>query len=102
MPNDSGRPAPIADALRRFLQQQGLAARVDQASVLEAWPSVVGPGVAAVTEPVSVGGDGTLFVAVKSSAWMAELAMMEREIVAAINRRSERYRVERIRWQLSR
>lgn len=100
-PNDKGRPEPLAAALRRFLDQRGMASRVEQASVLEAWPSLVGPTVAAVTRALAVSPDGTLFVAVRSSAWMSELAMMEREILGAVNRHGAGEPISRIRWQLS-
>jgi hypothetical protein len=33
---------------------------------------------------------------------MNELAMMEREILTAVNRRSERGKIAKIRWQLAR
>lgn len=101
MPNDPGRPEALGEALRRFLEQQGLAERVEQASVIDAWPSLVGPTVAAVTRPLAVAADGTLFVAVRTAAWMAELAMMEREILEQINRGITRAPVSRIRWQMA-
>lgn len=100
-PNDKGRPEPLAAALQRFLDARGIASRVEQASVLDAWPSLVGPTVAAVTRAVAVAPDGTLFVAVRTSAWMSELAMMEREILSAVNRHPLREPISRIRWQLA-
>lgn len=101
MPNDGGRPEPLGDALRRYLDQSGLAPRVEQAGVLEAWPQVVGPTVAAVTRPLAVAADGTLFVAVRSAAWMSELALLEREILARLREVSPRAPVARIRWQMA-
>ena len=100
-PNDKRRPEPLGAALQRFLDQRGLASRVEQAGVLDAWPGLVGPAVAAVTRPLSVAPDGTLFVAVRTSAWMNELAMMEREILTALNRSQPREPITRIRWQLA-
>jgi predicted nucleic acid-binding Zn ribbon protein len=114
MPNERRGATPLAEALRQFLSQSGLAGRLEQASVIEAWPGLVGPVVASATRPLAVAADGTLFVAVRTSAWMAELAMMERDILAAVNRRfapeagalasagSDRGRITRIRWQLAR
>jgi predicted nucleic acid-binding Zn ribbon protein len=102
MPNDNRGPEAMADAMRRFLAQSGFAGRVEQATVLEAWPAIVGPAVAAVTVPQSVAADGTLFVAVRSAAWMAELSMMEREILAAIRRTHESAGIARIRWMIAR
>jgi predicted nucleic acid-binding Zn ribbon protein len=114
MPNERGGATPLAEALRRYLSESGLAGRLEQASVIEAWPGLVGPVVASATKPLAVAADGTLFVAVRTSAWMAELAMMERDILAAVNRRfasgepenpapeRDRGRITRIRWQLAR
>jgi predicted nucleic acid-binding Zn ribbon protein len=102
MPDDRGRAEALADAMRRFLDQKGLAARVEQASVLETWPALVGPAVAEAARPLSITADGTLFVAVRTAAWMNELAMMEREILAALNRSGPRSPILRIRWQLAR
>jgi len=102
VPNDKRPPARIADAIRGFLDQSGLAGRVEQASIIEAWPSLVGPTVAKATRALAVAADGTLFVAVRTPAWMNELAMMEREILAAINQRGGSAKIVRIRWQISR
>ena len=102
MPNDKPQASPIADAIRGFLDRSGLAGRVAQASVIEAWPSLVGPTVAEATKALAVAADGTLFVAVRTPAWMTELAMMEREILAAINRYQGSGKISRIRWQISR
>lgn len=99
MPNDKAEP--LGAALRRFLDQQGLAKRVGQATALDAWPRVVGPAVAAATKPLSVTSDGTLLVAVRSSAWMNELALMERELLEALNRANPSAPLARIRWQLA-
>jgi predicted nucleic acid-binding Zn ribbon protein len=94
------RPEPLAAALQRFLDQQGLARRVGQTNALEAWPRVVGPAVAAAARPVSVLGDGTLVVAVRSSTWMNELSMMERELLDALNQANPSAPLTKIRWQI--
>jgi predicted nucleic acid-binding Zn ribbon protein len=97
MPDESG---PLGDALRGFLRQAGLAKRVEQAAAMEAWPDIVGPAVAAATKPLSVGADGTLIVGVRSSAWMNELSLMERDLLDAVNRANPAAPIRRIRWQL--
>jgi predicted nucleic acid-binding Zn ribbon protein len=98
MPDESS--GPLGDALRRFLQQQGLEHRVDQVAAVETWARVVGPAVAAAPKARSVGGDGTLVVGVRSSAWMNELSMMERELLEAVNGENPAAQIRRIRWQL--
>jgi predicted nucleic acid-binding Zn ribbon protein len=99
-PGGRGRPEAVGEALRRFLAQRGLDARVEQAGILDRWPELVGPAVAAVTRPLSVSGDGTLFVAVRTAAWMAELTLMERELLKVVNRGGSTEPILRIRWRL--
>jgi predicted nucleic acid-binding Zn ribbon protein len=94
------RAEPLAAALHRYLDQHGLAKRVGQQSALEIWPRVVGPAVAAAARPISVMGDGTLIVAVRSSAWMNELSLMERDLLEALNRANPSAPLSRIRWQI--
>lgn len=96
------RPEPIADALSSFLEQSGLAERIEQASIIPEWPALVGEQIAAVTEPLSIARDGTLFVAVRTNAWMTELSLMEPQLLAALNAKTGRSRVERIHWRLMR
>ena len=81
---------------------RGLADRVEQASVVPEWPTLVGSQIAAVTEPLSVTADGVLFVAVRTHAWMSELSLLEPELLASLNRGGGRQAVRKIRWQLMR
>jgi len=99
---DTGRapkPAAIGAVITDYLKQSGLAERVGQAGVIPEWPRLVGPQVAAVTQPLCVTADGTLFVAVATNPWMAELSLMERQLLAAINVVPGRSPVKKIRWQ---
>jgi len=96
------RPQPISTAISSFLEKAGLRDRVDQASVVPEWPTLVGAQISAVTEPLSVTADGILFVAVRTHAWMSELSLLEPELLASINRRTDRPPVKKIRWQLMR
>jgi len=102
MPRDKSPATPISDALRSYLKESGLDARVDRASVILEWPELVGPQIAHVTEPRLVTDDGILFVGVRTHAWMTELALMERSLLARINAREGRLPIRRIRWELLR
>ena len=109
MPDDrGGRPKRIAEAVTSFLSESGLAARIEQASVVTEWARVVGPQIAGVTEAYAVTADGTLFVGVSTNAWMNELSMMEPQLVRALNEEAARavgadvLAVRRIRWRLRR
>jgi predicted nucleic acid-binding Zn ribbon protein len=94
------KPERVSDVIAGYLEQSGLAARVEQAGVIPEWPSLVGGQVAAVTQPRSVTPDGTLFVWVTTNAWMTELSLLEPELLRALNGKPDRPAIRRIRWQL--
>jgi predicted nucleic acid-binding Zn ribbon protein len=96
------KPVPIAEALEGFLNRRGLAKRVEQSEAVVDWPKAVGAQIAAVTQPISITPDGTLFVAVTTNSWMNELSLMEPEILRALNTVEGRERVRKIRFQLRR
>ena len=96
------KTASIGEALASFLTKSGLAPRVEQAAVVPEWQSLVGPQIAAVTQPLSVTQDGLLFVAVSTHGWMAELSMLEPELLKQLNTTPGRRPIMRIRWLLQR
>jgi predicted nucleic acid-binding Zn ribbon protein len=98
----SARPTRVADALAEYLQKSGLDERVAQGSVVTRWGSLVGPKIAAATQPVRVSADGVLFVAVKSNAWMSELSLLEPDLLRAINVHPQGRPIRKIRFQLMR
>jgi predicted nucleic acid-binding Zn ribbon protein len=55
-----------------------------------------------VTDPHHIARDGTLFVAVRTNAWMNELSLMEPQLLAALNAKEGRTRIAKIHWQLMR
>ena len=96
------RPTAIGDLLAAVLAQAGIADRVAQAAVVPEWPSLVGAQIAAVTEPLSVAPDGTLFVAVSTHAWMNELSLLEPELLRQLNAVPGRPPIARLRMVLKR
>jgi predicted nucleic acid-binding Zn ribbon protein len=102
VPDEKRRPELVSELLARFLDKRGLAKRVEQSSVIPEWASLVGEQLAIVTQPLSVTADATLFVAVKSHAWMTELTFMERDLLARLNERTGESPIRKIRWQLMR
>jgi predicted nucleic acid-binding Zn ribbon protein len=96
------KPSAIGDVLAGLLKQSGLAERVEQAGLIPEWPALVGSQIAAVTEPMSITADGTMFVNVTTNAWMNELSLMEPELLRALNSKDGRTPVKRIRWLLRR
>ena len=75
------RAAGIGEAIEAYLKRRGLKRRVDQASVVDAWPALVGPQIARVTTAEGVSEDGVLFVRVATAGWMQELQMQSRTIL---------------------
>ena len=88
-------PQLIGEILPRFLERTGISAKVEAASVVPEWEQFVGPGIAAVTQPLRVT-EGTLIVAVKTSAWMMELNMMKAELMRRLNVGKRQGRIEQI------
>jgi predicted nucleic acid-binding Zn ribbon protein len=96
------RPTRVDTVIGDYLRAAGLADRISQAGLIPEWPKLVGPQVAAVTEPLRITADGTLFVAVKTNPWMTELSLMEPQLLTAINVVRGRPPVKKIRWQAMR
>lgn len=94
------RPTKLGDALQKYLRESGLDERVEEAAVLPEWDERVGSAISAVTMPVRVS-HGCLIVAVRTSAWLMELKLMERDILRRINDGRERGRIERIRFVMA-
>ena len=95
--SEQRRPSTLADALTSYLKRSGFAKRIQQAGVIEAWPQLVGPQIAAVTAPESVTPDGVLRVRVTTAAWANELSLMTPRILARVND-GRQGRVKEIRW----
>ena len=95
--NESRHPSSLADALASYLRRSGFVKRIQQAGVIEAWPELVGPQIAAVTSPESVTQDGVLRVRVATAAWANELSLMTPRILARVND-GRQGRVKEIRW----
>jgi predicted nucleic acid-binding Zn ribbon protein len=96
------KPEAIGRIVANVLGEQGLAERIEQAAVIPEWPKLVGPQIAAVTQPQSITADGTLFVHVTTNAWMTELSLLEPELLRSLNAKPGRAPVRRLRWVLRR
>jgi predicted nucleic acid-binding Zn ribbon protein len=94
-----GKPQRVGRVVAEFLDTSGLAARIDQAAIVPEWPTIVGSQIGAVTKPLRITADGTLFVVVETNAWMTELSLLEPQILAAINRAGKGAPIKKIRWQ---
>ena len=90
-------PKRVREALQKYLDKAGISEKIEAASVVPDWPRLVGDGIAGVTTPLRVT-NGVLVVGVKSSAWLSELKLMEREIIKRVNAERVRGRISGIRF----
>ena len=90
-------PKQVREALQSYLEKAGISEKIEAASVVPEWKELVGEGIAAVTTPLRVS-SGVLFVAVRSSAWLSELKLMEREILKRLNTGKAKGRISAIRF----
>jgi predicted nucleic acid-binding Zn ribbon protein len=97
---DSGA-AHVGEVLAKLIREMGIEAELAGQGALERWDEAVGARIAVVTRPRAVS-RGTLFVEVRSSAWLSELNLMRREIMARLNAGAdEGGRIEKIVFVLA-
>jgi predicted nucleic acid-binding Zn ribbon protein len=97
MTGSAKKPLRVSEALQKYLAESGIGERIEESNVLPEWEQRVGAAIAAVTTPLRVA-HGTLVVGVRSSAWLMELKLMEREIVKRLNEGRDRGRIQAIRF----
>jgi predicted nucleic acid-binding Zn ribbon protein len=95
-----GYPERVGSLVEGVLKARGIAEAVERAAVVPEWEQLVGPQIARVAAPVGFD-RGTLFVAVRSSAWLMELELQERRILARINAGRKRGKFQRIVFRLA-
>jgi len=78
-------PAPISDVLGEAVARNGWGPNLALGRLKERWPEVVGPHVAARSEPVKLV-DGRLTIRVESGPWAAELALLGASLATAVAR----------------
>ncbi|MFQ5688891.1 MAG: DUF721 domain-containing protein [Gemmatimonadota bacterium] len=88
-------PERVGDLVAALFEKRDMAAKVERAGVVAEWESIVGAHIARVTGDVRLRGR-TLFVEVKSAAWLAELNMLRRDLIAWVNAGRSRGRIDRI------
>ena len=79
-------PVRVDSVLATVLEKHGLKEQVERMSVLDLLPELVGEHVARVTRAKSVS-EATLFVEVRTSAWLMELNLMKGDFLARVNDR---------------
>lgn len=79
-------PVRLAEVLASLLEGKGVGSRLRQGMAVAVWPEVVGSELARVAR-ATVCREGRLYVEVDSSVWMQELAFLQTELIARLNRR---------------
>lgn len=80
----SSQPQSLSSVLADLVDRYGYRERLDAARAVEAWPTVVGPAIAGVTEQVWMR-DGVLHVKIRSSAWRHQLQFQRPQWRARMN-----------------
>lgn len=78
------RLTPLSSLLEQTLARIGLDRRLDDYRVWQAWDEVVGRTISRNAQPVRLDGS-RLIVTVRSSTWLQELSLLQRELVARLN-----------------
>ena len=100
MKNRNAGPIKVGQMLDGFLEERGIKDQVARMEALDIWADVVGSHVAEVTRAKGVS-EGTLFVEVRTSAWLMELNMMKRDVLARVNERLPGTPLDRIVFVLA-
>jgi len=98
--NDRKGPERVGDLLGGFLEKKGLREALDRVDAAGEWHERVGDAIGGVTKARGVSGT-TLFVEVKSSAWLMELNLMKEEILNRVNEGRDQSLIERIVFVLA-
>ncbi|HYC57811.1 MAG TPA: DUF721 domain-containing protein [Candidatus Binatia bacterium] len=85
----SSGPIRLSSILEQALSRLNLDRRLDDYRIWQAWDEVVGATIARNAQPVRL--DGTrLVIAVRTSSWLQELSLLQRELVGRLNERMGR------------
>jgi predicted nucleic acid-binding Zn ribbon protein len=90
-------PQSASDALQRLLERLGLDKQLRTYRALMHWDAIVGAHLAQVARPLRIDAH-TLWVAVKSHAWMQELTFHKRTILQRLNERVGEERFREVRF----
>ncbi len=74
----------VGDILRRFLRQESLESPLNEQRLLDAWPKVIGPGMARYTKNLYIKNQ-ILFVHLSSAVLRQELMMGRELLVKKLN-----------------
>ena len=77
-------PTLVGDLLDEVLAKRGVGTQIQRIGALDVWSGTVGTQIAEVTNAKTVVAS-TLFVEVRSSAWLMELSLMKEALLERVN-----------------
>ncbi|HHV61159.1 MAG TPA: DUF721 domain-containing protein [Firmicutes bacterium] len=89
----------IGSVLEKNLKQLGISNRINEKRAVQIWFDEVGPEIARATRALD-SRDGILFVAVKTSTWAQQLALLKGELLVKLNRRLGRRVIKDIKFRV--
>ena len=92
-----GLPEAIGPVLQRVIVETGLAGRLEERRLLEAWPEIVGERVARHSRPLDLN-EGVLTLEADNAVWRQELTLMAPLIVRRYNELCGEGTVLEINW----
>lgn len=75
---------PVGDILRQMMREEGLETPFNELRLIEAWPEVMGQGIASYTSDLQIR-DGVLYVHLTSSVIRAELMSARKNLTYRLN-----------------
>lgn len=75
---------PVGDLLRQVMREEGLEAPFNEYRLIEAWPEVMGQGIASYTSDLQIR-DRVLYVHLTSSVIRAELMSARKNLAYRLN-----------------
>ncbi|MDH6532121.1 putative nucleic acid-binding Zn ribbon protein [Aurantimicrobium minutum] len=91
-------PKGLDDILENLTQQLGWKAPLAKSDLLEDWPDIVGPDIAARTKPLGID-ESVLTILCESTAWATQLRLMRTEVLTKVLHAHPESGVTAIRFQ---
>jgi predicted nucleic acid-binding Zn ribbon protein len=89
----------IGEILFSSFKGKGVAAKIEENSLMKLWPKAVGQQIVLQTQPDCLK-NGTLFVKTTSSVWVQQLHFMKEEILQKLNELAGKIAVKDIRFSV--
>jgi predicted nucleic acid-binding Zn ribbon protein len=96
---NQSRLQSIGEILFSSFKGKGVAAKIEENSLMKLWPKAVGQQIVLQTQPDCLK-NGTLFVQTTSSIWVQQLHFMKEEILQKLNELAGKIAVKDIRFSV--